>query len=903
MSDAWLSRARIDERRIAAAGPLAMLADSLAADLEPVLAAPIEIPREKARLSRAGGRCPRDGTMLRFDPFTPRRHACPACGATYDDEAHHRWWIMGFHLWLAERAVHAATLFAVRGEERHARFAADVLARYADAYLRWPNVDNVLGPTRPFFSTYLESIWLLQLCIAVELLEHSAAPLDGGSVRDRLVAPSAALIASFDEGMSNRQTWNDAALLAAGRLLGDHAMVERAVRGPSGLHAHLERALLADGTWYEGENYHLFAHRGLWYGVLQAEVAGHATPAHLARRFDEGFATPFVTALPDLTFPARRDSQHAVSLRQWRFAELAELGLARCPRDARLAGALARLYDGDARPGDTGRARSTAEAERNEPAVALTRASLGWRSLMFAQPELPPLRAHASGSVLLAAQGFAVLRRDAGRTYVALDYGVSGGGHGHPDRLGALLAVGADRWLDDPGTGSYVDPSLFWYRSTLAHNAPLVDGRTQPPLDGRLLAWEDRGGAGWVRAGVRVPPSNASLERTLVVMPGYVVDELRWTCERDVRVALPAHAPGMLDGPHGWERATPPFEGAEHVRDAERVSVAAGDVARLVGPDARPRAFALASHDATWWRATRPGAPGRDAGPVHVAEVGARRGAITTVWSLDDVVESIGRTNDGLAVRLRDRAVHTHRETDDGWHVDLVVGAARSSIDLGGRVAVRDEPPPPAPPAPTRGPLPTRDAPLHECLGEPHYRRSELSWRDAGAPTAAVALHADDDALHVAVHVRKPALALVPTGAANDMENERAEIHGDGVQIHVAAAGADGAAAGDAAWLLAPAADGTVRVLPSRPDAGVAHATWRRTDDGWTLNARVPLASVRATVPARGRLGVDVLVNEGAPGRERRQGQLALGGGGDTVYLQGDRRDRRRLLWFDDPDA
>ena len=89
--------------------------------------------------------------------------------------------------------------------------------------------------------------------------------------------------------------------------------------------------LLADGTWYEGENYHLFAHRGLWYGVTMAEHAGIQLPEPLVDRFQRGFAAPFVTALPDLTFPSRRDSQYAVSLRQWRIAEHCELGFARRP--------------------------------------------------------------------------------------------------------------------------------------------------------------------------------------------------------------------------------------------------------------------------------------------------------------------------------------------------------------------------------------------------------------------------------------------------------------------------------------------------------------------------------------------------------------------------------------------
>ncbi|HEX3156947.1 MAG TPA: hypothetical protein VHQ45_00390, partial [Gemmatimonadaceae bacterium] len=196
--------------------PLAPLADALAGELAPLLARDVWLPPEKARLTRVGGRCPRDGTLLAFDPWSPRRHRCPRCGAVYDDEAHYRWWIMSYQLWLAERAVHAAALHALRGDERHATLARDILAAYTSAYLRYPNQDNVLGPTRPFFSTYLESIWLLQLTVAAGLLQSAnALGALGGELRERVIAPSAALIAGYDEGTSNRQVWNDAALMAA----------------------------------------------------------------------------------------------------------------------------------------------------------------------------------------------------------------------------------------------------------------------------------------------------------------------------------------------------------------------------------------------------------------------------------------------------------------------------------------------------------------------------------------------------------------------------------------------------------------------------------------------------------------------------------------------------------------
>src|SRR5207237_6801432 len=111
-------------------------------------------------------------------------------------ELHDRFWIYWYQLWLAERAVHGALLGAIGVQPAGLRFSASILDAYSERYLNYPNVDNALGPTRPFFSTYLESIWLLQLCVALDLIESSA---DGAKhaqsvtqFPDRVVEPSAA---------------------------------------------------------------------------------------------------------------------------------------------------------------------------------------------------------------------------------------------------------------------------------------------------------------------------------------------------------------------------------------------------------------------------------------------------------------------------------------------------------------------------------------------------------------------------------------------------------------------------------------------------------------------------------------------------------------------------------------
>src|SRR5260370_618004 len=112
--------------------------------------------------------------------------------------------------------------------------------------------------------------------------------------------------------------------------------------------------------------------------------------------------------------------------------------------------------------------------------------------------ELPvDAAAWSPASVLLESQGLAVLR--SGERYVSLECGPSGGGHGHPDRLALTFYADGVPWLAAPGTGSYGSRDLGWYRSTLAHNAPRLDGPSQPvgdPASGAVGRAGGRAGGG-----------------------------------------------------------------------------------------------------------------------------------------------------------------------------------------------------------------------------------------------------------------------------------------------------------------------------------------------------------------------------------------------------------------------
>ena len=913
------------ERKRIAAGALAPLADALRNELSPLFGAPLPIPERKARLTRVGGRCPLDGTLLNFNPYSPTEHQCPACQRIYVGEAHHDWWAMGAQLWCAERAAQAATIHLLTDNAEAETLAVRMLTEFAVRYRTYANRDNALGPTHPFFSTYLESIWLLNICHAIALLE--AAPLDDrtrrvlNEVRTTLVQPSRALIASFNEGRSNRQVWNTVAVRSASRILGDDGP-RGEFTASDGVAELISHGLLNDGSWYEGENYHLFAHRGLWYGVQLMRALNRELPAELDARYSAGFVAPFLGLLPDDTFPSRRDSQYKVSIRQWRFAEWCELALAHTHDNPKLAGILHRIYDGDAPPASHRHQFSTADSERNEPPSQISRADLSWRALLMANE-------HASGaghwqpqSICLPSQGLAVLRRDEGHTYVALEGGHTGGGHGHPDRLSLTLQHDNARWLEDPGTGSYVERALYWYRSTLAHFAPIFDGASQQRVPAQLIAFEERGGAGWICKRVEDVAPGVSATRTIVVADGYLIDLLEWKSDTEHQVDLPlARAaevlstfnwtPGDAGGAGGLE------DGFDFLTDVQRTEDTYSLMQLTLPADGSPSAFYTCHAARSYWRAQAPGSPGHEPAPIHFMRTSGKNGRILGLWSWNDTVASFtlspNEAPPGISVTTGDGTNANHSPTDDGWHIALTARHATSSIDLvklaqPARIVDEEfDPPTFRARAPVEIPLfrsvnagtlelaghPISNA-LRFQLGESEYVRTEQNWREAGEPVATVQLAYSGNALIVDVLARTGTIVVPDAHAEPELDNERRDVNSDGLQLHIAFG--EDRSVWSYGWLAVPAPETmpAARVTQLQGEGRPLKTHWVATPDGWAMRVEVPMD----TRDANNSFALELLVNERTPDRQRRRGQLVLSGGGGFGYLRGDRSEPTHALTF-----
>ena len=903
-----LSADQLDARRAALPGSadLAALLERLAARAEPLLLRPVEPPMLKARLTADGGNCPVDGSPLVFDPWRPRSHRCPACGREHEGPRHDGAWARWQHLWLAERAAELAAL-AVVGERADAgRAAAALLAAYAERYDRYPNRDNVLGPSRLFFSTYLESVWLTSYLAAAYLLREAAA-LDPSSEEgvSAIAEEAANLIGEFDEGFSNRQTWHNAALTAIAVWFEDEELAGRAVEGPTGVIAHLVRGFGDDGMWYEGENYHLFALRGQLLAMGWARQAGVDALAdrRLAARLEGALRAPALTALPDFTFPARKDSRFGVSLAQPMYLELWEVGAARLGRpELDLWDWLRALYGSPSPPAE--RFDSYLHETGLDAPRSRARSDLSWWALLEMAPVLAPgTGTWRPGNTLLESQGLAILRR--GDRYASLECGAHGGGHGHPDRLHLTLHANRHHWLPDPGTGSYVARDLFWYRSTLAHNAPRLDGTSQPPSDAECAAFGESGDWAWARG------RYGAFIRTLVAGPRYLLDVLELSAAEEHQVELPWHPNAPVAEPPGrWEPG--PAGRDEFVRRLERfVAGAPGPVQlRATGSEGGVLALHL-DPGAELFRAEGPGLPGSGSPAVFYLQrargSGVRLVAVLEASASTPVVRGWRASGEVIEVETV-TGVERHVNTSDGWEVTV----EGNTVALRGLRRTGPRPPGPLIDHARRTPMsgaalgvldpPALDGSLEgfdfaqplELDHEDQYRRSEEPYAGAEEFSASAAVHWDEQEIYVGVDVRKPEIRVRGAAApALRLDNEPDDIHADGVQLYVRP-GADRPVYG---FLVVPSGeDGSVRVRAASGTAGdpaMVRGAWQPTAGGYSLTLGIALPEWSGR--PGGEIGFDLLVNRIEEGRERRSGQLVWSGGGGWVYLRGDRQDPAAL--------
>jgi hypothetical protein len=182
--------------------------------------------------------------------------------------------------------------------------------------------------------------------------------------------------------------------------------------------------------------------------------------------------------------------------------------------------------------------------------------------------DLPPAR-----SANYTDAGCAILTRGRGReaTWLCLDYGPHGGGHGHPDKLGFVLYARGHELAVDPGTARYGTPlQKSWFRTTVAHNTLVVDQQTQKPTAGQCLAFGTAEGIDYLVARAEPYDGVAMLRAVALVDENTLVFVDRVDGVSDgATIDLAYHQRGRWgELPKGEPWTPPEAVGYQHLRDA-----------------------------------------------------------------------------------------------------------------------------------------------------------------------------------------------------------------------------------------------------------------------------------------------------------------------------------------------
>lgn len=464
--------------------------------------------------------CPEHGVQLHFDPALPQTHRCPVDDAIWEGESFDAAWRWFVNNRLAESTFRFALLWRLEGKGEHLVPVVRTLTGYAAQYAAYGTVPRtVANPGVATYTTLDESVWVLPLVWAFEMIRDQLTPAERTAIAEDLFAPVAAhLVAHHFQGIHNFACWHNAAIATIGVVINRDDLIAFAMDSDFGCYSQLQQGVLADGLWYEGSfSYHFYT----VYALLMLAKALRHQPGYDLRQRPELHAmllAPIQSAYPDWSLPAPNDC--------WYFTSLLHDCCHGVPQGPAFYEIGYGWYD-DPRFGQLLQ-RAYQEGARD---------SLD--ALIFGRAALPVTPLAPLASVNLPASGYAILRErlavptaanaEQTQRYLLLKYGPHGGGHGHPDKLNLLVYAYGQRMAPDLGTPGYgLDLFQSWYRQTVSHNTVTLDGHSQPEGAGQLYKFQDAGpfqiadaSIHWTDEG---PYQGVTLRRVILARPTYFLD-------------------------------------------------------------------------------------------------------------------------------------------------------------------------------------------------------------------------------------------------------------------------------------------------------------------------------------------------------------------------------------------
>ncbi|MFQ6130642.1 MAG: heparinase II/III family protein [Armatimonadota bacterium] len=463
------------------------------------------------------------------------------------------------HSLLSKMAGWLGWAYQLTDDERYAQKAHEILVGYARLY---PNDYqehkgvHASDTSKVMAQRLSEAMWLLPLIQAYDLIYHAPCMTDADRrlIETDLIRHAVSFInrkrsgaeevAARDQAdpdwrtsdpepgdgaVGNWMNFYNAAYIQAGIVLGDQNWVDI---GMANTKSMIVRGIGDDGLWREGTmGYQLFARHALVACLEPLARRGYDLYGYAGCRVKNLWDSPLKFAYPDGTAPGINDSGRAPVAGSWQ----------------------AMAYDyAYLRYRDPNYGKLVNEAPRQ------IFQSEGCYFPTAIYERLPERELRALGSVVFDTLGYAILRgvENGKETFLLMDYGPHGGGHGHPDKLNLILFADGDELAGEPEAYRYEDSRhRDWTRPSVAHWTLSVDMHEQAPTTGKLLAFYDAGTVKVMRGVSDGAYAGVGLDRTVVQMPGYIADVYRAWSNADHTYDYPLCFRGTLDAMEGADPA------------------------------------------------------------------------------------------------------------------------------------------------------------------------------------------------------------------------------------------------------------------------------------------------------------------------------------------------------------
>lgn len=506
--------------------------------------------------------CPDHAVELVFEAESPNAHRCPKDGRVFSGEPYDSAWRWFVNNRLSEMAYRLALLWRLDANGAYLGRCREILLAYAERYPGYP-IERELpyGWGKVANHSLDEAVWLIAVTRAYDLVQETLNARERTLIETNLLALAAEHIQGQKfHRIHNIECWHNAAIASVGICLNDAGFQKVALEEEFGFRHQLREGVLDDGMWWEGSSsYHFYTLAALIAHVQVSENIG--TDLQDDDRLKAMFRAPVSLAFPDFRLPATNDCWYFSSL-------LSEVCHGVPPAESFYEVAYGWYGDADF-------ARILQRNYSCHPRTVVD-------ALLYGVDLPDPDGGLDLDSTVLKPSGMAILRsREAHdrQSCILLKYGPHGGGHGHPDKLSISFyargyTVGAD--LGTPGYGVAMNES--WYRQTLSHNTVTVNGRSQPPAEGRLMKFDSKRTCGFEVADAGVawengPYAGIAMRRVILWTDSYFWDvflvsapqecKLDWICrypdDRRGHTGLARRGSAALSG-DGYAHVRQPIE-------------------------------------------------------------------------------------------------------------------------------------------------------------------------------------------------------------------------------------------------------------------------------------------------------------------------------------------------------